>query len=139
MNPKNINNLDPKLKETYERVMGTSFPTPQPVSQQTPQNTAPAPEPVQTVQTPTPQPVLQPISAPADPMQASQIFRAGDPFKQPETPPADLIAKANMGNGVVNQQPQKKKHNLMPVYLLIGGVIFFAAYAAIWGKVFGLY
>jgi len=72
-------------------------------------------------------------------MQSSQIFRAEDPFKQPETPPADLIVKANMGSSVVNQQPQKKKHNFMPVILLIGGVVFFAAYAAIWGKVFGLY
>lgn len=28
MNPKNLSHLDPKLKEAYERVMGTSVPAP---------------------------------------------------------------------------------------------------------------
>jgi len=28
MNPKNLSHLDPKLREAYERVMGTSAPTP---------------------------------------------------------------------------------------------------------------
>ncbi|MBI2031936.1 MAG: hypothetical protein HYT08_04960 [Candidatus Levybacteria bacterium] len=32
MNPKNLTQLDPKLKEAYERVMGTSVPPPAPAA-----------------------------------------------------------------------------------------------------------
>lgn len=142
MNPKGVNDLDPKLKETYERVMGTTFPTPQPVSQQTTAQTPtqqPPQQPVESVQTPEPQPVLQPISTPSDPMQTSQIFRAGDGFKQPPTSSSDLLAKANMGNSaVVNEEP-KKKSKLIPMLIGVGGLIFFIAYAVIWAKLFGLF
>src|ERR1035437_9385683 len=80
MNPKSVNDLDPKLKETYERVMGTSLGA---------SATTPSPAPVMTTQvTPTePQPTIEKSSEPQ--MQAetptistnegatvSQVFRA---------------------------------------------------------------
>lgn len=147
MNPKTVNDLDPKLKETYERIMGTSFPaastqtTNQPQNQTPVVNTPPAPDPVaqQPVQT-DPPPMMQPTPVTSDPMQASQIFRAGDPFQAPSAPPADLIAKANMSAGVVAPEPQqKKKSKAMPILLGLGGIIFFIAYGVIWAKVFGLF
>jgi hypothetical protein len=135
MNPKAPANLDPKLKETYERVMGTSFaPTAAPTQ----------PRPVQTtvVQEPEsatlPQPAipaqLLPIDVanPAGPemVQSPQMPTTGDPFKTAEVPPANVMMKGTTA---------KKKNFLMPVLLMVGGLIFFIAYAVIWAKVFGLF
>jgi hypothetical protein len=135
MNPKAPANLDPKLKETYERVMGTSFAPATPAQ--------PQPRPVQTTvvqepESPTmPQPTM-PMQLPpldvANPtpemVQSPQMPTTGDPFKPAEVPPANVIMK---------ETASKKKSFLMPALLMIGGLIFFVAYAVIWAKVFGLF
>lgn len=155
MNPKGLNNLDPKLRETYERVMGTSFappatpqapqPAPQPASepaQNTPPVAPPVPQPVQPVQQPPPAaaPLPQSEPAPQDPQPAEMVqspistpsFGASNPFQDPLPPPAEVIAN----NAVV---PSKKGSKLIPVLFTIGGIIFFVVYAIVWAKVFGLF
>ena len=138
MNSKIPANLDPKLKESYERVMGTSFapatpspePTPQPVQTTVVQEpeTPIAPQPVIQVPLP-PIDVANPIPEP-EMVQSPQMPTTGDPFKEVVSPPATVTMKAT---------PKKKKKILMPVLLGVGGLIFFVAYAIIWAKVFGMF
>jgi hypothetical protein len=134
MNPKTPANLDPKLKETYERVMGTSFASATPPPAQ--------PRPVQTtvVQEPQPPIAAQPVTPPPPPIDVAnpasemvsspQTPKIGDPFKETVPPPATVVMKGNNA---------KKKNILLPVLLVVGGLIFFIAYGVIWAKVFGLF
>lgn len=61
MDPQKLSQLDPKLREAYQRVMGTTIPEPQvaPVQAQTPPTTPPMPYP-----TPAPMPQPEPEPAP---------------------------------------------------------------------------
>lgn len=134
MNPKSVNDLDPKLKETYERVMGTalsSAPT-QPDQPQRPMQTTvvEAIQPV-TPTTPMQQPVDMPNPGP-EMVQSPQLPLTGsNPFAGTVSPPTTVMAEV---------PAVKKKNNfLMPVLFVLGGIIFFAAYAVIWAKVFGLF
>lgn len=107
---KNLNNLDPKLKEAYDRVMGTNF-TP-PTKPQAPQQgplmqTQPVPESFNNKED---TPEFNP--APAQPLSS---------FMQEE------------------QNPAKKKMNFLPILFVIGGIAFLAVYAVIWAKIFGLF
>lgn len=107
MNP-NVSQLDPKLKETYDRVMGFK------VSGTQTQQPAPAGQsPLGGAQ---PQP-LQPVQ-PAAPAPEPTIVNVA-----PET-----VIKAN--------QPGKK--GLSPVVFAVLGLIFLAAYTFLWLKVFNV-
>ena len=65
MNPKSINDLDPKLKETYERVMGTAFNS-KPVPPERPLQTTV----VQQTETIAPQPLTPAQTVPQQPANA---------------------------------------------------------------------
>jgi hypothetical protein len=137
MNSKMPANLDPKLKETYERVMGTSFAPaaspPAPVQQHPVQTTVvQEPEaPVATVPVmPASLPPIDVANSAPEMVQSPQMPKTGDPFKEAVSPPTTVIMQ-----GVT----PKKKNFLMPVLLGIGGLIFFVAYAVIWAKVFGMF
>jgi len=136
MNPKGVNDLDPKLRETYERVMGTSFASPQPAGQPGAQTPAqPVPQPILKTETVVQEVSPQPITTSIPEMvQSPQVFKADDPFKDIDPPPAEIIAK----NGVVEPQT-KKKSRLKPILFIIGGIIFFVVYAIIWAIVLGLF
>lgn len=118
MDSKQLNQLDPKLKETYERVMGTplnkSFTQPLPPQLPTnmPKTPFPSATPV-TTQTPTRQPSPKPF--------------------QPQP------ATYNVGQ---NQKPQtqiaKKQNKMTPIFIVIGSFIFIILYALIWIKVLNL-
>ena len=135
MNQKGVNDLDPKLRETYERVMGTSLASTQPAGQTNAQ--APAPQPVLKTETVVPEPTVQtgaPIAPPAPEMvQSPQVYKAIDPFKDIDPPPAEVIAKS----GVVLPLAKKKK-GLNPAIFIVGGIIFFVVYALVWALVLGL-
>jgi hypothetical protein len=126
MNPKNVAGLDPKLRETYERVMGTSLPQKQEAPEPSPITANPQPQPNQQNDQ---APVLQSASVPPAP----QLFTQNNPFQEPPTPPAEVLAK----NAVVG--PEKKKNHFTAIGLGLGGVIFFIIYAVLWAKVFGLF
>ncbi len=132
MNPKSINDLDPKLKETYERVMGTSF-SPRSAPPQRPLQTTV----VQQTETISPQPLTpaqtipqQPVASGPEMVASPQGPKMGDPFTEVEAPPATILIKATK---------TQKKLPLMPIFVFVGGVIFFIVYALVWAKVFGLF
>jgi hypothetical protein len=136
MNPKTINDLDPKLKETYERVMGTSFspadpaPTPTPAPERPMQTTVVEQPPMNNnfeQMTPVPQPPMN--SAPE--MPPLQMPQAPNPFQEVPMPPSTVMV-----NGATTT---KKKNILKPLLLIVGGIIFFVAYGVVWAKIFGLF
>lgn len=111
MNPKGVNDLDPKLKETYERIMGTNFAPTQP---KTPTQNAPI------MQThPTSNQHEQPINS---------------TFPNTPEPPVSVFTQS----GPVSE-PHNKKLNVLPILLVFGGIIFIVVYIIVWAKVFGLF
>ena len=143
MNPKGVNDLDPKLRETYERVMGTSLqPAPpaanNPIQTPTQQTTQPPPQPVFKTEAVAPEPTVQvavPVAPPAPEMIPSpQVFKASDPFKDIDPPPAEVLA-----NNAVVPSKNKKKSKLKPFLFVTVGLVFFVVYAVVWAKVFGLF
>lgn len=151
MDPKTAN-LDPKLKEAYERIMGTAVPAPlQKANQQTQNN--PAAKPIEStplqapklqVQEVAPEPLNMPMTEPPPPLstqpevplnemvqspQSPALNNAKKPFSEPLPPPADIL----------NNDSPKKKSKIMPIFLTLGGLIFFVLYGVIWAKLFGLF
>ncbi len=106
--------LDPKLKETYDRVMGA----------QIPQVSTPS-TPPQSVQSAPPQPPL-PSVAPSQTVAAEppkQEFVSVGPDLQPIAPAAVT---------------QKSKQGVSPFILFIAGAVFFAVYALFWFRFFSV-
>ncbi len=104
-------NLDPKLKEAYDRVMGSQV-NPQPAS----------PTPVQPP--PQPQPQTQPQKVEQHPTPA-------------QSDPQPIININQTQTGTKPQQVQKVKGGgISPVILIALGVLFFGGYTFIWLKVF---
>lgn len=120
MNPNLAQSLDPKLKETYDRIMGTQLPkapaspTPQANTPgQTVPNTQPQPEPQPQTPTPTPAP------APTEELKAGMVnINASIPQEKPAAIP-------------------KKK--ISPVIFVVIGVGFFLIYTVVWLKVFKVF
>lgn len=109
--------LDPKLKETYDRVMGAQMP--KATSSPT---TASIPQPSASVQSPAPvQPQPQTAERPAAP--PAQVFVA--------TPAAPT------GKTVVVKNSNGKK--LSPVVLMVVGLAFFVVYTVVWLKIFAIF
>ncbi len=127
MNPKQPADLDPKLKETYERVMGTGATPPAPTPQRPVQTTVvDQPSPASPIQPPT----AQPTKSEPEMVQSPQTPKSNQSFKTPEAPLANVMVKGPSVKG---------KKSLMPVLLIIGGIIFFVSYAVIWAKLFGIF
>jgi hypothetical protein len=136
MNPKTVNDLDPKLKETYERVMGTSFganPTPQapaPTMQTQPVEEAPllssATE--KNITDNVEPEVTQPSKI--ENSTVSQVFRADDSNKTVETATVNPPSK--------NAAAKMDFKKLMPL-IIFGVVVFLVVYAVIWAKLLGLF
>ena len=161
MDPKTAN-LDPKLREAYDRIMGTTPPTlnannigqkesspnqvqKEPLSQpvqpplQTLNNEKPPAPPASSsevfVQSSPKQefiPKVEPASV--NEMVQSPIFKASDPFKEPEAPPAEVLAN----NAVVHAE-KNKGGMLKPVLFGFLGLIFFIIYALVWAKILGAF
>ncbi len=114
MDPKS---LDPKLRETYERVMGTAVPP------------SGAPTTVQIPVTPAPpsdglsSPVPNGVSANNFDMQAAAVAAS-----QPLPSPASMI-----------QQPSPTETStVLRIAYIAGGIIFFMVYTVFWIKIFKL-
>lgn len=109
-----LNQLDPKLKETYERVMGTSARPTTVAPQPTIQNQTIQSQPIQ------PQPIPQPLEpARPQPIAQSQPVKI-QPIQKPQT------------------QNLKKKNKMLPIFLALGGIIFLIVYAFFWIRIFNL-
>ncbi len=111
--------LDPKLKETYDRVMGSQF----------------------TASAMPKQPVAPSTSIPSSPIQQSNPVQSPTQSTQtPATAPAQVfVASPATPNGskTIVKNPSGKK--ISPVIFITLGVVFFAAYAVVWLKVFGIF
>jgi|SRR6185369_13442277 len=132
MDPKAVSNLDPKLKETYDRVMGTA----------TPGSSAAAAAP-------------QPLTAPAvAPVNADITQGAPAATTSAEIPPATPTPAYNADNlrfqaaiqapagavpvgGVVAKVPGQTS-SLLRVLYIIAAIVFFIVYTFVWIKVFNL-
>jgi hypothetical protein len=135
MNPNNTGNLDPKLKEAYDRIM--SGPAPQSTNQQS------------LNQTPISHP--QPIPKMQTEQVQQQSFTMQNFISESPLPKNDEVLQSSIfkGGNFVNPNPSaqdaqetivaKKKNKLLTVFLTVGGIIFFIIYAVVWSKVFGLF
>lgn len=140
MDPKALSNLDPKLRETYERVMGTQAP-----AATTPSiSAAPASTPLAAndgapvtaspqLSSPPPLTGASPFSAPpvqpVNPWQASGTAAAATPFAAPGQSlpsPASITGQTKAASPVLR------------VLYIVGAVIFFVVYTIFWIKVFKL-
>ncbi|OGH05230.1 MAG: hypothetical protein A2W22_01255 [Candidatus Levybacteria bacterium RBG_16_35_11] len=115
---KAVPQLDPKLKEAYDRVMGTVV-TPSKPAEPQPQVSPPPPpahsEPIQPVSPPPAQPTLEHLSQ--------------HPSSSATMVPSPTAEKA----AVV-----KTKRKVSPLIIGLGVIVFLAIYAVVWIKYFGL-
>lgn len=131
MDPTSLSNLDPKLKETYDRVMGTSTP---PASDQTPSNPAPAsPTPADaspnnapsenvTAESGLSTPIATPAPDSAEPQPATVTITQASP-----TPPSTNIVSAPHGHS-----------GLIKIFYILGATVFFVIYIFFWAKIFNI-
>ena len=130
MDPQKLASLDPKLREAYQRVMGTPLPQVQPAS--------PRGEPVQPP-TPSQPPVSEPEPAiPQQPPLGANNFVqmnsevASAPTVAPSASP-NFVAPATASTIAV-----KKKSMMMPVMIGVASLVFLAIYTLFWTKLFSL-
>lgn len=153
MDPQKLSQLDPKLRDAYQRVMGTTIPQPQTPPAQTQ-------DPIQPI-SPTPAP--QPQSTPAV-TSASEPFITSQPAinQQPQSiPTPEMSVPAQPASNFVQMNsevpapsqnftapplmPQaqtmavkKKSGIMMPIIFGIVGLIFLVIYTLFWTKIFNL-
>ncbi len=117
--------LDPKLKETYDRIMGSG------VSSQPAQKPQPAPQPVhqpiEEVHLPVENVASVPTPPPARPETPIQ--------EEPQTEMVNINATVSQAKPVA--AVSKKKSS--PVIFVVAGVGFFLLYTVIWLKVFKIF
>ena len=130
MDPQKLSQLDPKLREAYQRVMGTTLPQVQPAS--------PRGEPVQ-APTPSQPPVSEPEPAipQQPPLGANNFVQMNSEVASAPTvaPPAspNFAAPATASTIAV-----KKKSMMMPVMIGVASLVFLAIYTLFWTKLFSL-
>lgn len=160
MDPKNLNQLDPKIKEAYDRVIGTDLTSPQtsspnaqiPTSEPSPQ---PPPEPsVSQFAPPSPPPPPSFGSSQTSPQSVPDVSRQKTPqvpvhldtSQTPETPVSSLPVyqsfNSETGSQPVVPEATAIHHNsrlsVSTPILVVLGILFFAAYAVLWVMVLGI-
>ncbi|MDE2590645.1 MAG: hypothetical protein KGL95_13385 [Patescibacteria group bacterium] len=165
MDPKQqLNQLDPKLKEAYERVMGTpvsnsptqpATQTPPSVPPQTPApNAAPPPPPPPTQNQSVPSPTQTPAPPPIQPTPISPV---GNPHMQPgaslnpfgtqapqpgsnatPTQPGHAATPAKPGTASHGFVANKRGLHFSPLLLIVGGIFFLLVYTVFWLKFFNI-
>lgn len=146
MDPQTLNNLDPKLKETYERVMGakpanspasSSGTADDPGQQNNAQNAATEPENAGAQAQDTTQQDANnvPLSTTPDGSQPAPLQSNDD--KDPQTQTVTISEPLPETN--VLAQPAKSEHDgLLRVFYILGSTVFFLVYAFFWMRIFGL-
>lgn len=136
MDPKALNNLDPKLKETYDRVMGTTAPSTTGAPTTTPTATPTATQvPSANLNGQSPPPVT-PENTPPTPeaMPAVPSYTADNLKFQAaiQTPMVGTMPTVGLA-----PKPQGPSSLLKTLYI-IGAIVFFVVYAYFWAKIFNL-
>ena len=148
MDPKTLASLDPKLRETYERVMGTSAAVgpAQPAMSDTPAVPFPAP-PSPAITTPAVEqaPAGQLLSssapdAPPIPSPAGAYTPESLGLAQPAVPPAPQPGQTwpQESQEIAPAPAAKSSPALIRILYILGGIIFFIAYTYFWIKIFKL-
>ena len=141
MDPQKLSQLDSKLREAYQRVMGTPILQ----SQTPPMPTPPMPD-------PTPAPPPQPEPQPPPPTGGEPTPNIEEPpaAPQPATPPipepampipppaqADNFVQMNSEVASAQSTAIKKKNGvMMPVLFGVMGLTFIVIYTFFWTKIF---
>ena len=133
MDPKNPNQLDPKLKEAYDRVMSTTIapnqtPPAAPAASATPAApTAPVTPvpavPASNAASATPAVPAAPMQTTTEELHRTTTFVATDP---------KTLA------GPIGVATKKKGAGVSPILLVLLGVVFFAVYTLVWFNVFNV-
>ncbi len=149
MDPKTLPNLDPKLRETYERVMGTTLKQPAPPGDKPKDDHTSAASPL----TAAPSGHAAPVSAAAIAQMSGQLSHAPaaappTPSKNdlhvPASPAPEQRSEPQLARVHLDAQadpapaPEKKKRKISPVFFVLAAVIFFLVYAFFWAKVLNL-
>lgn len=126
---KNVSQLDPKLKEAYDRVMGTVVTPPAKTNEAMPAPSAPSAPAASPIPTPaSTTPVIhaaEPIPAPAQAHAAPVSTSIHQVVSSPTSTPKAAVST------------QKKSGSKAFIFLL-GGIVFFVVYAIVWIKMFSL-
>lgn len=124
MDTKNQQKLDPKLKEIYERVMGTQL--------QTPGGAPAAPQTAPAV------PAAQPVTPAASFPQAAAPSQV--PIAALQTPATQFVAQKTdpkqTGGPGVQSFSDKKRSKSKPMLFVFLGLVFFLTYALFWVRFF---
>lgn len=131
---KKTQNLDPQLKATYERVMGTNLS--QSNSTSTPQPTVP---PAQASTPPQPAQSAPPVPTPTPPTPASSTPYTPPPQPTVTAPPVSPAAKVVAGgssDAKVVAGGSKKSGGLSPILVAVAILLFFTIYTIVWLFVF---
>jgi len=118
-----LSNLDPKLKEAYDRVMGTPVTTPA----GSPPNLSGSPASPSPTINPTP---VQPVSP--NPVTVGPTLPPVGVRREPEK----IQIGGNSGTQTHGYVAPKKKNGLPTVLLVFGGIIFLIVYTIFWLKFF---
>lgn len=160
MDPQKLASLDPKLREAYQRVMGTVVPKPQdPAQNQTPPPPAPPiPDPVPQLE-PQPTPIEPPAQPPVSEPQPIPTPQPSTPQPQPAISPqpeppvqANNFVQMNSEVAAVPSSPNfsapasmpqaqtmtiKKKNGMItPILFGIVSLVFIVIYTLFWTKIF---
>lgn len=146
MDPKSLSGLDPKLRETYERIMGTAGTTSNPQtapSTNTPTNTNPMP----TFDAMPAAPANSTIPPPTDPSTAmnqpnqSEELNTLQPTLTPNPSSTQTLTTLQPlpSPAEINQLPAQISHSASPairILYIVAGIIFFIVYVIFWLKIF---
>ncbi len=132
MDPQKLSQLDPKLREAYQRVMGTPLPPTPPAPNPVPAASEPQPAinpPPQAI--PTPQPAI-----PTPPAQTDNFIQMNS--EAAVAPPAAATPNFTVPAPEAQTVLLKKKNGMLPILFVIVALIFIAIYTLFWTKIFNL-
>ena len=126
MDAKAYPNLNPKLKETYDRIMGTS-------------TTVKVPHPADSHSTKHPSPAHQTVARAAVPQASAPKAPSHLSHGQLTHIAYNASQAARQEKKVEEKQSEKEGSSLvLPIVLGVGGVIFFVVYSFFWLNFFGM-
>ncbi len=142
MDPASLSNLDPKLRETYERVMGangSAAAAPTPPTPPTDSTTAtPAVDPASATAATAP----KEEDAPQAPVslddinkrEAAPVQESSPASDQPQTVTINQPLPAQAESNIITPPPHGHG-GLLKVFYVLGGAVFFAIYVLFWMKI----
>jgi hypothetical protein len=133
MDPNSLSSLDPKLRETYEKVMGSQPSAANDATSAPPADIAPA-QPVQNADA-----VVNPPPADSPPVELSSTPNQDSAQQQNQEPQVVTISQSLPTPTADNQIVQPHGHSgLIKVFYILGTTVFFVIYIFFWMKIFNV-